>query len=336
MSTHPWWRNRFAFAIIAVGGIRCGVCTSTESAPILQGCTPMRRASATTHGRSRISGPTSTAITFRCSSWTSGTTKGRLRRIWWRRSRGSSRVAPPSCGCRACWRESPSPCRGRIAIGAKRFAILALVVDRLRRAAAVDLPAEPHDARGEHPHGALRDVRLLVHHRGQRRRGIGEVVDRRGVALAVGVYAYSIGRLLTATGRRGVRGELRASQAGQDPSVPLSDRRRVRRSGDLVVREPRRAARRGSSRVGLLRRPSIIVLRRGPFPGNYGSYFSPDFLVGHGDGNLRQTTGFGGVLLDATIPLMVIGAIRLASRWRDTVRAVRPARCGRRAHPRCV
>ena len=53
------------------------------------------------------------------------------------------------------------------------------------------------------------------------------------------------------------------------------------------------------------------------FLGNYGSYFSPGFLVGHGDGNLRQTTGYGGVLLDATIPFMVIGAIRLVSRWRE-------------------
>ena len=50
---------------------------------------------------------------------------------------------------------------------------------------------------------------------------------------------------------------------------------------------------------------------------NYGSYFSPAFLVGQGDGNLRQTTGFGGVLLDATVPLMVVGAIRLASMWRQ-------------------
>lgn len=32
--------------------------------------------------------------------------------------------------------------------------------------------------------------------------------------------------------------------------------------------------------------------------------------------NVRQTSGFGGVLLDATTPLMIIGAAWLISRWR--------------------
>ena len=62
--------------------------------------------------------------------------------------------------------------------------------------------------------------------------------------------------------------------------------------------------------------PSLLaaVVR---FLGNYGSYFNPNFLVLHGDGNLRQTTGFGGVLLDATLPLMIVGAVRLVSRWQQ-------------------
>jgi 4-amino-4-deoxy-L-arabinose transferase-like glycosyltransferase len=52
----------------------------------------------------------------------------------------------------------------------------------------------------------------------------------------------------------------------------------------------------------------------GRFAANYASYFSPDFLLFHGDGNYRQTTGFGGVLLAFTLPLMVIGAARLIAR----------------------
>jgi hypothetical protein len=53
------------------------------------------------------------------------------------------------------------------------------------------------------------------------------------------------------------------------------------------------------------------------FVSNYASFFSPNFLLLHGDGNLRQTTGFGGVLVDATLPLVLIGAVRLIVRWRE-------------------
>jgi hypothetical protein len=68
--------------------------------------------------------------------------------------------------------------------------------------------------------------------------------------------------------------------------------------------------------VGLFAHHSSILSAAGTFVGNYASYFTPNFLVLHGDGNLRQTTGFGGVLLDATIPLMIIGAAWMISRWR--------------------
>ncbi len=69
--------------------------------------------------------------------------------------------------------------------------------------------------------------------------------------------------------------------------------------------------------VGLLADHPTVIAALARFLGNYGSYFSPGFLVLHGDGNLRQTTGFGGVLLDATIPLMIIGAARLVRSWRN-------------------
>jgi 4-amino-4-deoxy-L-arabinose transferase-like glycosyltransferase len=50
------------------------------------------------------------------------------------------------------------------------------------------------------------------------------------------------------------------------------------------------------------------------FASNYASYFSPDFLLLKGDGNYRQTTGFGGVLLAATVALMLAGLVRLITR----------------------
>jgi hypothetical protein len=69
--------------------------------------------------------------------------------------------------------------------------------------------------------------------------------------------------------------------------------------------------------VGLLADHPTVIAALARFLGNYGSYFSPGFLVLHGDGNLRQTTGFGGVVLDATIPLMIVGAARLVRSWRN-------------------
>jgi 4-amino-4-deoxy-L-arabinose transferase-like glycosyltransferase len=60
--------------------------------------------------------------------------------------------------------------------------------------------------------------------------------------------------------------------------------------------------------------PPAAVLR---FLANYVSYLSPGFLLLSGDGNYRQTTGFGGVLLAATLPFMVAGAVCLFRRRRE-------------------
>ncbi len=137
-----------------------------------------------------------------------------------------------------------------------------------------------------------------------------------GVALALGVYAYSIGRLLAAL----VAGVsvLSFARIGRDRMLRLLFPIAVayvvlaiwsfENPGALLAR---------FQSVGLLSDHPSLLTAATRFLGNYGSYLSPGFLVGHGDGNLRQTTGYGGVLLDASIPFMVIGAIRLLSRWRE-------------------
>ena len=52
--------------------------------------------------------------------------------------------------------------------------------------------------------------------------------------------------------------------------------------------------------------------------GNYFGYFNPDFLFLHGDPILRHSTGFGGLLLVTTLPVIVVGLIRCARRWRES------------------
>jgi len=53
------------------------------------------------------------------------------------------------------------------------------------------------------------------------------------------------------------------------------------------------------------------------FAGNMAAYFGPGFLLVSGDPNLRQSTGFGGELLVATLPLLVAGIVVCVRRWRE-------------------
>ncbi len=136
-----------------------------------------------------------------------------------------------------------------------------------------------------------------------------------GASLAICVYTYSIGRLLALLVAAVV--VVSFARAGRDKLLrflfPIAVAYVVlaiwsfENPGALLGR---------FQSVGLFANHPSIVTAAGTFAGNYLSYFSPDFLVLHGDGNLRQTTGFGGVLVDATIPLMIIGAGWLVSRFR--------------------
>jgi 4-amino-4-deoxy-L-arabinose transferase-like glycosyltransferase len=137
-----------------------------------------------------------------------------------------------------------------------------------------------------------------------------------GVALAICIYTYSVGRLLALL--IAAVAVLSFARVGREKMLrflfPIAAAYIIlaiwsfENPGALLAR---------FQGVGLLADHPTVIAALARFLGNYGSYFSPGFLVLHGDGNLRQTTGFGGVLLDATIPLMIIGAARLVQSWRN-------------------
>ena len=137
-----------------------------------------------------------------------------------------------------------------------------------------------------------------------------------GAALGVCVYTYSIGRLLA----------LLVGAAALLSFLHAGRRLLLRFLFPIAAAYVILAAYILSNPSGLFQRfqgsglfadhPSALTAV-GRFFGNYVSYFSPGFLVISGDGSYRQTTGFGGVLLDASVPLMLIGLVRLATRWRQ-------------------
>lgn len=137
-----------------------------------------------------------------------------------------------------------------------------------------------------------------------------------GAALGVAVFAYTIGRLLAlllasaavASGfRSGRRNMLRFL-------FPLSVAYEVLLAATLA--NPAVLLARFQA-AGLLSDHPSLLTAAGRFARNYIAYFDPSFLVVSGDGNYRQTTGFGGVILAATLPLMLAGLVRLLMRWRQ-------------------
>ena len=137
-----------------------------------------------------------------------------------------------------------------------------------------------------------------------------------GLALGVCVYTYSIGRLLALL----IAGVAVVSFVRVGPRAlarfvfPLAAAYIV--LGAWWLTHPGALSARFQA-VGLFSDHPSATTAIGRFAGNYVSYFSPDFLLIKGDGNLRQTTGFGGVLLGVTLPLVILGAIRVVSRWRQ-------------------
>lgn len=137
-----------------------------------------------------------------------------------------------------------------------------------------------------------------------------------GIALGAAVYAYSLGRLLTlllavavvATCYRcGRRAMLRFL-------FPIGIAYVVLLAATLA--NPQVLIARASV-VSVFSDHPTLLTAIGRFCGNYLAYFNPSFLAVSGDGSLRQTTGFGGVLVAATLPLMIAGLVRLGMRWRE-------------------
>jgi len=137
-----------------------------------------------------------------------------------------------------------------------------------------------------------------------------------GVALGIGVLAYTIGRLLSLLlasalvaschrfGRRSMLRLLFPLSVGYELLLAAT----IATPAVLVAR---------FQAAGLLTDHPSLVTAAIRFAGNYVAYFNPMFLVVNGDGDARQTTGVGGVLLAATLPLMVVGAVRVVRRWRE-------------------
>ncbi|HEY6377773.1 MAG TPA: phospholipid carrier-dependent glycosyltransferase [Candidatus Dormibacteraeota bacterium] len=139
-----------------------------------------------------------------------------------------------------------------------------------------------------------------------------------GAALAVTVYAYSTGRLLVAL---------------LVTAMLLVDRR-WRRPQILRVLLPVGAAyvvlllwahahpgalTERLNLVGINVDGAGLPVLAGRFLRNYITYFNFQFLFTNGDAYLRHSTGYGGMLLVTTLPLVLLGLVTCVRRWREPV-----------------
>lgn len=69
--------------------------------------------------------------------------------------------------------------------------------------------------------------------------------------------------------------------------------------------------------VGILSDSPSALTAVGRFVSNYGQYWGAPFLATHGDANPRHATGYGGELLIATLPAIVVGIAVCLRRWRE-------------------
>ena len=138
-----------------------------------------------------------------------------------------------------------------------------------------------------------------------------------GVALAVGVFAYTVGRL---------EGALLAAAV----VLCFSGWRLLRRLDGFIVAmlaaylllalwamgHPGQLTFYFNSISIAAGHPPLWTVV-GRFAGHMAAYFGPGFLFVSGDPDLRQSTGFGGELLVATLPLLVAGIVVCIQRWRE-------------------
>ena len=138
-----------------------------------------------------------------------------------------------------------------------------------------------------------------------------------GVALGVSVYGYSTGRLLVAL------------LAGLLLSVLLPRRRTAETAAVMLPivaayvllaawsqAHPGALTGRFSALSITAGSPSTLVtLER--FVRNYVTYLGAPFLATHGDANPRHNTGFGGMLLIASLPAVLLGVVHCLRRPRD-------------------
>jgi 4-amino-4-deoxy-L-arabinose transferase-like glycosyltransferase len=138
-----------------------------------------------------------------------------------------------------------------------------------------------------------------------------------GLALAVSVYAYTVGRLEGALLAAaviacfGVRGQLRRLELFIVPVAAAYLLLAVWAAG-----HPGQLTLYFNSISIAAGHPPLWTVA-GRFAGNLAAYFGPSFLFVSGDPNLRQSTGYGGELLAATLPLLIAGVVVCIRRWRE-------------------
>src|SRR4029077_14363885 len=137
-----------------------------------------------------------------------------------------------------------------------------------------------------------------------------------GTLLALATFAYSTGRVAVALfaivliGTEALGGGIRR-RGWLAALVPI-----VAAYGVLAtwsVQPPGALTARFSAiSVGADGAPPLTVIGR--FIGNYFSYFGPNFLFIDGDRNPRHHTQFGGMLLWAALPLLILGLVAMWQR----------------------
>jgi hypothetical protein len=153
-------------------------------------------------------------------------------------------------------------------------------------------------------------------------RGAASPTDRlsfgfAGLALGLSVFAYTVGRLegvllaalvLVSFGWGGQLRRLRLFVVPVAAAYLLLALWAAGHPGQLTVY---------FNAISITAGHPAIWTVAGRFVSNMAAYFGPAFLFVSGDPNLRQSTGFGGELLVATLPLLVAGIAVCVRRWRQ-------------------
>ena len=138
-----------------------------------------------------------------------------------------------------------------------------------------------------------------------------------GVALGLSTFAYSTGRAFTVALSVavllsfGVRPRSRAWMAalvGPLASVAILAAYNAAHGGAILARF-------NSISITFDHPAPLTVVQR--FLSNYADYWDVHFLFTHGDSNPRHSTGFGGMLLVTTLPVLLAGAVVCLRRWRE-------------------
>jgi 4-amino-4-deoxy-L-arabinose transferase-like glycosyltransferase len=138
-----------------------------------------------------------------------------------------------------------------------------------------------------------------------------------GASLGVGLYTYSIARLLIPLVALAALASFRRSGARALRALLIPLLAAGLPMGAWMLKNPEALTARYGE-VGLFAYHSSLLAAAGQFVHNYVTYVTPQFLILQGDGVLRQTTGFGGVLPPVAVPLILLGIWQLLRRRRES------------------